>query len=199
MSALDREVPYLVVGLGNPGRAHHRNRHNAGFMLVDRLHAELQHVEPLKLEGLSTIARGSVEGVPLLLSKPQTYMNESGRAVRALLGAHQLALERLLICFDDLDLPLDELRMRPAGGSSGHKGMKSIIGELGDQAFPRLRIGIGRPPGRMDPSDYVLTDFQPEEYELLELTLARGVACVLAWLRSGLDIAMNQCNTPEPT
>ncbi len=198
MSGIDSGAPYLIVGLGNPGQAHHRNRHNAGFMLVDRLLSELQDVEPLQLEGLSMIARAFVEGVPVILSKPQTFMNESGRAVSALLQTHQLSMERILICFDDLDLPLGDLRMRPAGGSSGHKGMKSIIRELGDQAFPRLRIGIGRPLGRMDPSDYVLTDFKPEEYELLDPALERGVACLLAWLRGGLDIAMSQCNTAEP-
>jgi PTH1 family peptidyl-tRNA hydrolase len=121
-------------------------------------------------------------------------MNESGRAVASLARFYQIPLERLLIIYDDLDLPLGAIRMRPAGGSGGHKGMRSIVERLGGQDFPRLRIGIDRPPGRMDPADYVLRNFTAQEKPLLEKVLGQAVAAVETWLREGVEAAMSQYN-----
>jgi PTH1 family peptidyl-tRNA hydrolase len=144
------------------------------------------------------VGDGRVEGKRVILAKPQTFMNESGRAVLCLMRSYAVELDRLLVVFDDLDLPLGELRLRPAGGSSGQHGMESIIERLSITEFARLRVGIGRPPGRMDPADYVLEDFAVPERELMEATLQRGVECLQALLERGLEDAMTLCNTPVP-
>jgi PTH1 family peptidyl-tRNA hydrolase len=140
------------------------------------------------------VALGAVRGQRVILVKPQTFMNESGRSVVPLARFYKVRPGRLLVVYDDLDLPLGTVRMRPEGGSGGHKGMHSIIEHWGGQDFPRLRIGIGRPPGRMDPAAYVLQDFSAEEEPLLEETLERAAAAVEAWLREGVEVAMSQYN-----
>jgi len=121
-------------------------------------------------------------------------MNESGRAVAALARFYKVRLERLLVVYDDLDLPLSALRLRPEGGSGGHKGMRSIVEHLGSRSFPRLRIGIDRPPGRMDPAAYVLQDFSTEDEPLLEETLGWAVAAIETWLTEGVEAAMSRYN-----
>lgn len=183
---------YLMVGLGNPGREHARNRHNAGFMLIDAL-ARNRKVSRWRLRCESMVAQA--DSGRLVLAKPQTYMNESGRAVACLLRELGLPLEHLLVAFDDLDLPTGELRLRPAGGSSGQRGMASIIERLSGNQFPRLRVGIGRPPGSMDPADYVLEDFAPAEQEQMQVAFAHGVDCLRAVVERGLEEAMTRCNT----
>jgi PTH1 family peptidyl-tRNA hydrolase len=120
-------------------------------------------------------------------------MNESGRAVVPLVRFYQVPIDRMLVIYDDLDLPLGALRLRAEGGSGGHKGMRSVIQHLGTQGLPRLRIGIGRPPGRMDPAAYVLQDFSPDEELLLEETLERAVVAVETWLQEGIEAARNRC------
>jgi PTH1 family peptidyl-tRNA hydrolase len=121
-------------------------------------------------------------------------MNESGCTVSPLVHFYRVPLERLLVVYDDLDLPLGTLRLRPGGGSGGHKGMRSIIEHLGSQAFPRLRIGIDRPPGRMDPAAYVLQDFSEDEESLLEDRLEQAVSAVETWVRQGVEVAMTRYN-----
>jgi PTH1 family peptidyl-tRNA hydrolase len=140
------------------------------------------------------VALGAVRGQRVILVKPQTFMNESGRSVVPLARFYKVRPGRLLVVYDDLDLPPGTVRMRPEGGSGGHKGMHSIIEHWGGQDFPRLRIGIGRPPGRMDPAAYVLQDFSAEEEPLLEETLERAAAAIEAWLREGVEVAMSQYN-----
>ena len=190
-------IQLLVVGLGNPGRKHAGNRHNAGFMFADSLAKRLD-IKIGKVRCDSLVGDSRAEGKRVILAKPQTFMNESGRAVLCLMRSYAVELERLLVVFDDLDLPLGELRLRPAGGSSGQHGMESIIERLSVTEFARLRIGIGRPPGRMDPADYVLEDFTAQEHKLMETTLERGVECLQALLAHGLEEAMTLCNTPVP-
>ena len=187
-------VQLLLVGLGNPGRKHADNRHNAGFMFADSL-AKRMGIKIGKVRCDSLVGDGRAEAKRVILAKPQTFMNESGRAVLCLMRSYAVELERLLVVFDDLDLPLGELRLRPAGGSSGQHGMESIIERLSVTEFARLRIGIGRPPGRMDPADYVLEDFTAQERGLMESTLERGVECLQALLARGLEEAMTLCNT----
>jgi PTH1 family peptidyl-tRNA hydrolase len=185
--------PYLIVGLGNPGKRHKRNRHNAGFMLLDYLAEEVE-VQFLKSRGQALVAEKEIELQRTVLAKPQTYMNLSGNSIRQLQKLYQVPTQRLLVAFDELDLDLGVLRLRPSGGSSGHNGMRSIIQQLGTQDFARLRIGIGRPAKGIDPAEYVLQDFSNAELEYLSPTLQRGAVCVRHFLGRGIESAMNQCN-----
>ena len=183
----------LIVGLGNPGLAYRHNRHNIGFMVADALAQKLEI--PLKrVKFKAQIGNGKVEGIPVIIAKPLTYMNNSGEAVAPLVHYFKVPLERMLVIHDDMDLPLGTLRMRPSGGSAGHNGMLSIFDKLGTNAIPRLRVGIGRPPGRMDPADYVLQDFPKNEEELLNMVIAQACEAVLAFITTGLEKAMNTYN-----
>mgnify|MGYP001170196872 FL=1 len=183
----------LIVGLGNPGLAYRHNRHNIGFMVADVLAQKLEI--PLKrVKFKAQIGNGKVEGIPVIIAKPLTYMNNSGEAVAPLVHYFKVPLERLLVIHDDMDLPLGTLRMRPSGGSAGHNGMLSIFDKLGTNAISRLRVGIGRPPGRMDPADYVLQDFPKSEEELLNMVIAQACEAVLAFITTGLEKAMNTYN-----
>ncbi|NPV84516.1 MAG: aminoacyl-tRNA hydrolase [Anaerolineae bacterium] len=186
-------TPYLIVGLGNPGREYRQNRHNVGFMAVDHLAQKLD-IRISRLQSKALTGSGSFGGNKLVLAKPQTYMNLSGQSVSGLCNFYKVPLDHLLVIHDDLDLPTGTLRLRPSGGSGGQKGVASIIERLGTQDFARLRIGIGRPPGQMDPADYVLEDFTPVEREVIALTLERVVQAVLTFLRDGIHSAMNQYN-----
>jgi PTH1 family peptidyl-tRNA hydrolase len=184
---------FLIAGLGNPGREYRSNRHNLGFMLLDRL-AERLAARFARMEMKALVTHASYEDNRLILVKPQTYMNLSGQAIGSLLQFYKIPNDRLMVVFDDIDLPWGMLRLRPAGGSAGQKGMQSIIERLGTQEFPRLRIGISRPPGRMEAGDYVLQDFSREETELLPAILERGVEAVLAFIKEGIVASMNQYN-----
>lgn len=184
---------YLIAGLGNPGPEHAANRHNVGFRCVERLAAG-HGLTFDKRQKNGRVALGEIVGRRVVLVQPQTFMNKSGGAVVALARFYQVPPQRMLVCYDDLDLPLGTVRLRPEGGSGGHKGMRSIIEHLGSQNFPRLRIGIGRPPGRMDPAAYVLQDFSAEEQPLVEETLERAVAAIETWLREGIVMAMSRHN-----
>ena len=184
---------FLIVGLGNPGREYRGTRHNVGFMLLDHL-AERLGMSFSRVESRSLVTKAEYLENRLILVKPQTYMNLSGQAVSSLMRFYKVALERLLVIYDDVDLPLGTLRLRPGGGSAGHNGMQSIIEKLGTQEFPRLRAGVSRPPGRMEAADYVLKDFSKDESELLQEVLSRGAEAVLAFVGEGIVAAMNQFN-----
>lgn len=184
---------YLIAGLGNPGREYRNNRHNIGFMLVDRL-ADRLGVSFSRMESKALVTKSEYQGRRIVLAKPQTYMNLSGQAVGALAHFYKVPLENILVVYDDVDLPQETLRMRPGGGSAGHKGMKSIIERLGSQEFPRLRLGVGRPPGHKEAADYVLQDFSKAEAEMLPQILDRAVDAVLVYLTEGLNAAMTQFN-----
>ncbi|MDR3578286.1 MAG: aminoacyl-tRNA hydrolase [Anaerolineaceae bacterium] len=193
-SASDENVlTYLLVGLGNPGREYRANRHNLGFMTVDQLSQSLS-VRLSRVQSKALIGIGALEQHKVVLAKPQTFMNLSGQAVSALLRFYKIPLERLLVIHDELDLPLGTLRLRPGGGSAGNRGLASIIELLGTQEFPRLRIGIGHPPGQMSGADYVLQNFPPAEQEMLDLVLKRAVEAAQVFVKSGLETAMNQYN-----
>ena len=183
----------LIVGLGNPVLAYRHNRHNVGFMVVDTLADKLEI--PLKrVKFKAQIGNGKLGDIPIIIAKPLTFMNNSGEAVAPLVRYFKVPLERLLVIHDDMDLPLGTLRMRPSGGSAGHNGMLSIFDKLGTNAIPRLRVGIGRPPGRMDPADYVLQDFPRSEEELLSMVIAQACEAALAFITNGLEKAMNTYN-----
>lgn len=188
--------PTLIVGLGNPGKEYAAHRHNVGFRVVDAL-ARAHGLSFSRQKAFQAqVAEGRIAGQRAILTKPRTFMNLSGRAVGRLVRARGVELERLLVVYDDLDLPLGRLRLRPEGGAGGHKGIRSIIDTLGSQAFARLRVGIGRPPGQMDPADYVLHPFRGEEKALLAHVLPRAVAAVECWLAEGIVAAMDEFNQP---
>jgi PTH1 family peptidyl-tRNA hydrolase len=182
----------LIVGLGNPGRKHARNRHNAGFLTVDRL-ARGHGLTFARRKGKAKIAEGIIAGQRVILAKPQTYMNLSGESVAKLARFFKIPSQRVLVVYDDLDLPLARLRLRPDGGAGGHKGIRSIIERLGTQAFPRLRVGIGRPV-HGDPVDFVLQDFTADEWTDVEAALDRAVEAIEHWLSHGIDETMNVFN-----
>ncbi len=185
--------PFLIVGLGNPGPKYKNNRHNAGFMVAGCL-AERLGLTFSRLESNALVTKGDYRNRRLILAKPQKYMDLSGQAVGGLVRFYKIPLENLLVAYDDVDLPLETLRIRPSGGSAGHKGMESIIEHLGTQDFPRLRIGIDRPPGRMDAAAYVLQNFSNSEFDLIPLVLQHAVDAVLVFITDGLVSAMNQYN-----
>jgi PTH1 family peptidyl-tRNA hydrolase len=185
--------PYLVAGLGNPGPRYAASRHNVGSRCLELL-AACHGLAFDKRQKRSLVALGTIRARRIILAKPQTFMNESGRAVVPLARFYKVQSECLMVVYDDLDLPLGTVRVRPEGGSGGHKGMRSIIEHLGTQDFARLRIGIGRPPGQMDPAAYVLQDFTSEEKLLLEETLEHAVAAIEVWLSEGVEVAMNRYN-----
>jgi PTH1 family peptidyl-tRNA hydrolase len=184
---------YLLVGLGNPGREYKDNRHNFGFMLIDRLCVRL-NARGMKLQSKAIVISTKHNEHKLILAKPQTYMNLSGQSVQGLLRFYRLPLDRLLIAHDDLDLPFGAIRLRPGGGPGGQKGVASIIQQLGTQDFPRLRLGIDHPPGRMDPADYVLHDFPSGDLISLSEILDRAADAALTFVEEGLDAAMNKFN-----
>jgi PTH1 family peptidyl-tRNA hydrolase len=189
----ERKLPLLIVGLGNPGAEFRHNRHNVGFMLLDCL-ADRLGESFSRLESNSLLTKAKYQDKRLLLAKPQTFMNLSGQAVSRLVKYYKIPRESLLIVYDDVDLPLESIRIRPNGGAGGHKGVASIIERLGTNEFPRLRLGIGRPPGRKNAAAHVLQNFTKEENVFLEVTLERAVDAVLVFVSAGLEAAMNKYN-----
>jgi PTH1 family peptidyl-tRNA hydrolase len=186
---------YLVVGLGNPGREYRNNRHNIGFLVIDHLAARHGLLFGRAQSG-ALVASGSIMGSPVILAKPQSFMNRSGGPVSSLLKFYRIPLDQMLVAYDELDLPPGTLRLRAEGGAGGHNGMKDIIQRVGAQNFARLRIGIGRPPGKMDPAAYVLQDFSREEQEALPGLVDRAAGAIETWLADGITLAMSRHNTP---
>ena len=184
---------FLLIGLGNPGREYRDNRHNIGFMLVDRLAVRLD-ARGMKLQSKAIVTSGIHEERKVLLAKPQTYMNLSGQSVQGLLRFYKIPPENLIVAHDDIDLPLGTIRIRPGGGAGGQRGMASTIEYLGTKEFPRLRLGIGRPPGRMTAADYVLQNFPRADLLIVSETLDRAADAVLMFITDGLNKAMNQFN-----
>jgi peptidyl-tRNA hydrolase, PTH1 family len=187
------DTSYLLIGLGNPGREYRDSRHNVGFMLVDGIAIRL-NARGLKVQSKAIVTTATHEDRKLILAKPQTYMNLSGQSVQGLIHFYKLPLTNVLIAHDDLDIPFGTIRIRPGGGPGGQRGMASTIEQLGTKDFPRLRIGIGRPPGRMDPSAYVLQDFTREEMKFLSEIIDRAADAALEFVVNGLDKAMNKYN-----
>ena len=186
--------PYLIVGLGNPGRQFQKDRHNIGFMVINRL-AERMDLEFDRVQNKAIITAGHLSGHRVLLAKPQTFMNKSGDCISSLKRSAHIPLDHLLIIFDDLDLPLGTIRMRPKGGSGGHRGMNSIIERFGIEDFPRMRLGIGRPPDQMEPADFVLQAFSKSELPLVEMVLDRAGDCIQTYICEGIETAMTRYNS----
>ena len=195
MAELER---YMIAGLGNPGRRYAQHRHNVGFQSLDRL-ADTYRLAFDKRQNRGVLALGRIKGHSVLLVKPQSFMNKSGQVVAPLARFYKVSPERLLVIYDDLDLPQGTVRLRKKGGSGGHKGMRSIISQLGTQDFPRVRVGIGRPPGRMDPADYVLQNFGEQERFLMAEVYDWVIQALTCWLEEGIEIAMTHFNAPIPS
>ncbi len=191
-------LPFLIIGLGNPGREYTQTRHNIGFMLVDRVCGRL-NARGMKMQSKAIVITAQQEGEKLILAKPQTFMNLSGQAIQGLIHFYKVPLDHVLVAHDDLDLPFCTIRMRPGGGAGGQKGVKSTIDQLGTADFARLRLGIDRPPGRMDAAAYVLQEFTPKELQADSETLDRAADAAQTWVNEGLNAAMNKFNgSPEP-
>lgn len=187
----------LIVGLGNPGPRYARNRHNIGFQCIDLL-ARRHRLEINRTQLRASVGDGWIsrrdERRKVILAKPLTYMNASGEAVGPLLRYYQLEPDDLIVVHDDIDLAAATLRLRRNGSSGGQNGIKSIIQHVGSQDFHRIRVGIGRPPGRMDPADYVLQDFALAEEEAVAVVREKVCDALECWMFEGIDAAMNHFN-----
>jgi peptidyl-tRNA hydrolase, PTH1 family len=189
---------WLIAGLGNPGAEYAGNRHNCGFMVADVL-AERIGARFKRDRSRAVVATGRLASRPVTLAKPQTFMNLSGGPVAALRGYYQIPADQIVVIHDELDLPFEAVRLKLGGGDSGHNGLRSVTAALGTRDYLRVRVGIGRPPGRMDPADFVLRDFSAAEKKLLPLVLERAADAVETLLRHGLAAAQNEFHTaPQP-
>jgi len=188
---------HLIVGLGNPGRGYAANRHNIGFMCLNRF-ARTHGIKFNKKQSKARLGTGNIAGKEVVLAKPQTFMNSSGESVSLLVQRFNVGLDSLLIIHDDLDLSLGKIRIRQGSSAGGHKGAQSIITSLGSQDFVRLRIGIGRPAKipltEQDIVDYVLSNFTPEEKQDVSQTIPKVSEAILCFLTDGLKVAMNKFN-----
>ncbi len=187
----------LIVGLGNPGRVYANNRHNIGFICLNYF-AKSQGIKFDQKRGLARIGTGEVAGNKVVVAKPQTYVNLSGQSVSRLIRKFNININDLLVIHDDLDLPLGKTRISQGSGAGGHKGVESIIQELGSQDFTRIRVGIGR-PDKAEVSEaeiiaYVLSNFTPEQKQAIAQAIPRVSETILCLLTEGLTPAMNKYN-----
>ena len=183
----------IIVGLGNPGRRYERTRHNAGFMAVDALAGNLG-IDITQEKHYALLGRARIASMETIVAKPQTYMNDSGRAVGALLRNTYTSVSDLIVIHDELDLPLGAVRVKSGGGHGGHNGLRSIVEHLGSTDFIRIRIGIGRPAPGMDSADYVLSPFLQEELQTASEAFARAADAVTVVITEGPQGAMNIIN-----
>ena len=182
---------WLVVGLGNPGPSYAGNRHNAGFLVADLL-AERVGGRFKAHKGRADVVEGRLAGVRVVLVKPKSYMNESGGPVASVSGFYKVPVERMVVVHDELGIPYGTLRVKRGGGDGGHNGLKSLTRSLGSKDYLRVRFGIGRPPGRQDPADYVLKRFSGAERKELEFAVDLAADAAEALLREGLEPAQNR-------
>jgi PTH1 family peptidyl-tRNA hydrolase len=192
------ENVFLIVGLGNPGAEYAKTRHNAGFLLAEKLAAKWKCDFANEKKFRARIAKAEGDEKKVLLCEPQTFMNLSGETVGALKDFYQLPLKQVLVVVDDADLPLGEIRLRKSGSSGGHHGLESIEQHLASREFPRLRIGIGRKDGSREITNYVLGKFDSSESELLKKVLERAVNQIEIWLDAGIEKAMQLNGSVEP-
>lgn len=191
--------PWLFVGLGNPGKIYQGTRHNVGFELIDTI-AEAEGISVNSIRSKALFGKGYIGDVPIMLAKPQTFMNASGESVGSLVSYFKIPLNQVLLMYDDMDLPFAKLRLLPKGGHGGHNGMRSVINHLkGSREFPRLKIGIGRPPGKMDAVRFVLQPFNKKEREELDFTLQRGLEAVRILVHDGINKSSTYANSAQPS
>lgn len=188
---------HIIIGLGNPGREYERTRHNVGFDVIDVLSEKLGiALTKNAMHGL--IGEGFVQGEKVILVKPQTYMNLSGQCVTELVGWYKAPMENVMVIYDDIDLPLGKLRLRASGSAGTHNGMRSIIGLLGRQDFPRLRVGVGQRPEGWELADWVLSRYRTEEERKTQFdAFLLAADTVIDWVKNGWEGAMRTANTPK--
>jgi peptidyl-tRNA hydrolase, PTH1 family len=187
------DAPWLVMGLGNPGPAYARHRHNVGFRVVDLLAERIGVRFGRHRRAVAEVAEGHLRpaGPKLVLAKPLTYMNLSGGAAAGLVNFYKVPLDQLIAVYDELDIPYGQIRLKIGGGEGGHNGARSLSQSLGNRDYLRVRFGIGRPPGRQDPADFVLTEFSTVERKELEFLVDRAADAVEAIIDRGLEWAQN--------
>src|SRR3954468_14120171 len=185
---------HLIVGLGNPGAEYAKTRHNAGFLLVQKLAERWKAGWTLEKKFNARVAKADRDEGRVLLCEPQTFMNSSGESVGLLIQFFRVPLNQVLVAVDDADLPFGEIRLRPSGSSGGHHGLESIEQHLGTREFARLRIGIGRKAGAREITDYVLGRFSAAETKLAEKVLTKATDQTEVWLKAGIQKAMSQFN-----
>ena len=183
----------LVVGLGNPGKQYEKTKHNIGFMVIDAIADSVPHT-PWREEQRAEVCNITVDGEKVLLVKPQTFMNLSGESVGPLMRYYKIDPSDVYCIYDDMDLPIGKLRIRPNGSSGGHNGIKSLISHIGTENFPRFRVGIGRPLPQWTVIDHVLAPFSEESQEKVQKGIKDTVKAVLGTLEVGIDKGMNQFN-----
>jgi len=183
----------LIVGLGNPGSQYERTRHNIGFLIIDYL-AERWNIKMNQSKYNGLYGTGTVNGEKVVLLKPLTYMNLSGEAIAPLARFYKIGLEDIAVIYDDLDLPKGKVRLRQKGSAGGHNGMKSTIQHLGGDSFNRIRVGIGRPEGRIPVPDYVLTNFKDDEWEIMKEAIDKSLKVCDKWLNEPFLKVMNSFN-----
>ena len=193
------DQPWLVVGLGNPGDRYARNRHNVGYKVVEALAAEIggkfaTHRSRAQVVEGRLPPVGGVPGPRIVLAKPSVYMNESGGPVAGLINFYRISIEQLVVVHDELDLPFGVIRLKQGGGEGGHNGLRSISRSTDSKNYLRVRLGIGRPPGRMDPADYVLKDFPAADREEVHLMISDGADAVSSIVTSGFAPAQGRIN-----
>jgi PTH1 family peptidyl-tRNA hydrolase len=186
----------LVVGLGNPGPEYAQTRHNAGFMVIERLAAR-HGISGVKSKFHAAVVEGLVAGERCVLLEPMTYMNRSGLSVGEAAAFYKLPVEDVLIVVDDIALPVGRIRVRKEGSAGGHNGLADIERALGTKAYPRLRIGIDAPPGRIPQRDYVLGRFSEPQLDLLKPAIEKACDAIECWIKEGIDAAMNRYNAGE--
>lgn len=183
----------IIVGLGNPGPRYETTRHNVGFLVLDLL-AEKLNIDFKKQAHFSSVAEGRLRGEKIILIKPMTYMNLSGKAVGHAVGFYKIDLSDLLVIYDDMDLDVGRIRIKQGGSGGGHNGMNSIITHLSSQEISRIKIGIGR-PGREKVTDYVLMPFPDQDWEWVKPAIYKGTEAAELWLKDGVSAAMNKYNS----
>ena len=187
---------YIIAGLGNPTKEYDKTRHNVGFEVIDKL-ADRYDIDVSERKHRAFCGRGVIEGQKVLLVKPQTFMNLSGESLRSVLDYYKVLPEELIVIYDDISLPPGQLRIRLKGSAGGHNGIKNIIAHLGTQEFPRIKVGVGEKPPRMDLKDYVLSRFSKGEQELMDEAFQEAAQAVVMMLGEGADRAMNHFNTKK--
>lgn len=185
---------YYIVGLGNPGLQYENTRHNVGFMTIDYL-ANKYDIDVRKSKFKSLYGQGEISGHKVMLIKPQTYMNNSGEAVREIRNFYKFDIDKLIVIYDDIDIDFGTIRIRKKGSAGSHNGMKSIIYQIQDEQFPRIKVSIGKKPEKWDLANFVLSGFSKEEAEILEDEIRIAAEAIEIILKDDVDKAMNKCNS----
>lgn len=187
---------YLIAGLGNSTKEYDKTRHNVGFAVIDTL-ADKYRIDVSEKKHKALCGKGVIEGQKVLLVKPQTFMNLSGESIRAAVDYYKIKPEDIIVIYDDISLDPGQLRIRLKGSAGGHNGIKNIIAHLGTQEFPRIKVGVGAKPPRMDLADYVLSRFSPDEQKLMDEAFKEAAEAAASMMTDGAERAMNHYNTKK--